>query len=298
MAAIDPFRPRPRALAAALAAAALLAATPAAAQRPPMIGLDAAAGARPETLEQVAFEQRIGAAVPLDLQLTDESGAAVRLGDYFGERPVALSLVYYECPMLCPMTLDGLARSLKGIAFDPGRDFEVVVVSFAPGEGPAEAAEAEARMLDRYGRPGIEGGVHFLTGGAEAIAALTDAVGFRYQFDAERGEYAHGTGLVLLTPEGTIARYFFGIEYPPRDLRLGLVEAGEGLLGNPIDQVLLYCYHYDPVVGKYSAATMNLLRGAAALTLLALGSFIGVMLLRDRRQRRAVAPEAATSRTA
>lgn len=290
-----------RAIALSAVAAALLVAGAAEAQRPPATGLDSAAGVRPEALEQVAFEQRIGEAVPLDVELTDESGAAVRLGDYFGERPVALSLVYYECPMLCPMTLDGLARSLKGIAFDPGRDFEVVVVSFDPGEGPAEAAEAETRLLDRYGRAGTEAGVHFLTGGEEAIAALTGAVGFRYQYDAERGEYAHGTGLVLLTPEGTIARYFFGIEYPPRDLRLGLVEAGEGLLGNPIDQVLLYCYHYDPVVGKYSAATMNLLRGAAALTLLALGTFIAVMLRRDRRQgraRRARGAPPETSRTA
>ncbi len=276
----------PAALAGALAAASLTAA-PAAAQRPPMTGLDPAAGARPAVLEQVAFEQRIGEGVPLDLELRDAAGAPVRLGDLFGERPVALSLVYYECPMLCPMTLDGLARSLKGIAFDPGRDFEVVVVSFDPREGAAEAAAAERRLLDRYGRAGTAEGVHFLTGGEEAIAALTEAVGFRYQYDAARGEYAHGTGLVLLTPEGRIARYFFGIEYPPRDLRLGLVEAGEGRLGNPVDQVLLYCYHYDPVVGKYSAATMNLLRGAAALTLLALGSFIAVMLLRDRRRRRA-----------
>jgi protein SCO1/2 len=285
----------PFALAVALAVA-LLATAPAAAQRPPMTGLDPAAGARPEALEKVAFEQRIGEGVPLDLELFDETGRPVRLGELFGERPVALSLVYYECPMLCPMTLDGLARSLKGIAFDPGRDFEVVVVSFDPREGAAEAAEAERRLVDRYGRAGTEAGLHFLTGGEEAIAALTEAVGFRYQYDAARGEYAHGTGLVLLTPEGRIARYFFGIEYPPRDLRLGLVEAGEGRLGNPVDQVLLYCYHYDPVVGKYSAATMNLLRAAAALTLLTLGTFIAVMLLRDRARRARGAP--VTSRTA
>lgn len=276
-----------RTLAAGAFAAALLAASPAAAQRPPVTGLDPAAGTRPAALAQVAFEQRIGDNVPLDLELTDESGRPVRLGELFGERPVALALVYFRCPMLCPMTLDGLARSLKGIAFDAGSDFEVVVVSFDPREGPAEATEAENRLLESYGRAGAEDGVHFLTGGPEAIAALTDAVGFRYQYDEERGEYAHGTGLVLLTPEGRIARYFFGIEYPPRDLRLGLVEAGEGRLGNPIDQALLYCYHYDPVVGRYSAATMNLLRIAAALTLLALGTFIAVMLRRDRRRRRA-----------
>jgi len=268
-------------------AIALALAAPAAAQRPPVTGLDPAAGTKPPTLERVGFDQRISKRVPLDLAFRDEAGRAVALGDYFGERPVALALVYFECPMLCPMTMDGLARSLKGIAFDAGDEFEVVVVSFDPGEGPAEAAAAERRVLERYGRPGAADGLHFLTGGESAIASLAAAVGFRYDYDPVRDEYAHGTGLVLLTPSGEIARYFFGIEFGPKDLRLGLVEAGEGRLGNPVDQVLLYCFHYDPVVGKYSAATMNLVRAGAVATLLALALGIAVMVRRDRRQRRA-----------
>ena len=172
---------------AACLAAALLAAGPATAQRPPMTGLDAAAGARPEALEKVAFEQRIGEGVPLDLELSDEAGRPVRLGDLFGERPVALSLVYYDCPMLCPMTLQGLAGSLKALDLDAGRDFQVVTMSFNPREGPADAARARDTYVARYGRPGAAAGWHFLTGDAAAIRRFTDAVGFRFQYDADRG---------------------------------------------------------------------------------------------------------------
>jgi len=283
---------RRRRAALALAALCCLAAGPAAAQRPKWTGWEADPGAPPAALREVGFDQRIGAPVPLDLAFRDADGGEVRLGELFAGRPVALTLVYHSCPMLCPMTLEGIARSLRGIAFSVGEEYDVVVVSFDPREGPAESAAARERAVTRYGRAGTEGGWHFLTGEEASIAALAEAVGFRYAFDAERGEFAHPAGLVVLTAEGTIARYLFGIDYPPKDLRLALVEAGEGRLGGPTDHLLLYCYRYDPAVGRYTAATMNLIRAGGAATLAALFGFIGAMLWRERRARRAVAPEA------
>lgn len=242
----------------------------------------------PEALREVGFDQRMGERVPPELTFRDSEGREVRLGDFFGERPVVLSLVYHSCPMLCPMTLNGLTASLKALSFDVGDAYEVLVVSFNPEEGPEQAAEARQRAIHRYGRAGTEGGWHFLTGDAEAIAALTEAVGFRYTYDADRGEYAHGAGLVALTPEGEIARYFFGIEYPPKDLKLGLVEAGEGRIGSAVDQIVLYCFQYDPETGGYawSGWVFLALRVAAALTVLALAGFVVLMLRRERRARR------------
>ncbi|HEX2251798.1 MAG TPA: SCO family protein [Thermoanaerobaculia bacterium] len=276
---------RALALAAALAAVA----APGLAQRTPQAEVDPAGRAAgvPAELTDIGFDQKIGERVPADLAFRDESGRAVTLGDYLdGERPVLLSLVYYECPMLCDLTLSGLAASMKPLTFDVGADFQVVSVSFDPGETPATAAAAEARYVPRYGRAGAEDGWHFLTGDAEPIRRLTEAVGFRYSYDEERDVYAHAAGAVLLTPDGRIARYFFGTEYPPKDLRLGLVEAAEGGIGTPVDQVLLYCYQYDPATGRYSAATMNLIRAGGVLTVLALGGFIGTMLYRERRRAR------------
>jgi protein SCO1/2 len=243
-----------------------------------------AAKESPPELRDVGFDQRMGETVPLDLTFRDAEGRQVRLGDFFGERPVVLSLVYFSCPMLCPMTLQGLASSLKALSFDIGEGYEVVVVSFNPEEDPEMAAEAKQRAIHRYGRAGTEKGWHFLTGDAEAIAALTDAVGFRYTYDADRGEYAHGAGLVALTPEGEIARYFFGIEFPPKDLKLGLVEAGEGRIGSAVDQLVLYCFHYDPATGQYywSAWTYTALKVTGAVTVLALVGFIVLMLRRER----------------
>lgn len=247
----------------------------------------------PEALRDVGFDQRMGEKVPLDLTFRDSEGRAVRLGDYFGERPVMLSLVYFSCPMLCPMTLNGLSASLKALSFDVGEAFDVVVVSFNPAEGPEQAFEARERAIHRYGRAGTEDGWHFLTGDAESIARLTRAVGFRYSYDEENDQFAHGAGLVALTPDGEIARYFFGIEYPPKDLKLALVEAGEGQIGTAVDQIVLYCFHYDPATGQYvwSAWTFLALRIAGVLTLLGLFGFIFLMLRRERRTRREAQPE-------
>lgn len=251
----------------------------------------------PQALREVGFDQRMGEEIPLDLTFRDSAGREVRLGDFFGQRPVVLSLVYHSCPMLCPMTLEGLTASLKALSFDVGEGYEVVVVSFNPDEGPELAAEARQRAIRRYGRAGTEGGWHFLTGDAEAIADLTEAVGFRYTYDPDRGEYAHGAGLVALTPGGEIARYFFGIEYPPKDLKLGLVEAGEGRIGSAVDQLVLYCFRYDPETGQYvwSAWTFIALRVAAAATVLALAGFVIFMLRQERRRKRH--PEATTDET-
>jgi protein SCO1/2 len=268
-----------------LAALAAAPATPA--QRPPQAAHpDATAAGLPAALREVGFDQRMGERVPLDLAFRDATGRTVRLGDLFDGRPVVLSLVYFDCPMLCPLTLAGLASSLKPLEPSVGDEFQVVTVSFAPGETAAMAAEAKRRALALYGRDGAERGWHFLTGDAVAIRRLTDAVGFRFTYDEERGEYAHAAGIVLLTPEGRVGRYFFGTEYPARDLRLGLVEATDGTIGSAIDQVLLFCFHYDPAIGRYSAAAWNLVRAAGAATVLALAAFLVVMLRRERRRDR------------
>lgn len=243
---------------------------------------------RPEALREVGFDQRMGEPLPLDLRFRDSEGSEVRLGDFFGRRPVLLSLVYHSCPMLCPMTLEGLTRSLKALPFDLGEGYEVVVVSFNPQEGPEMAAEAKERAVRHYGRAGTEDGWHFLTGDAEAIARLTAAVGFRYTWDEEIGQYAHGAGIVALTPEGDIARYFFGMEVPAKDLKLGLVEAGQGRIGSAVDQVVLYCFHYDPDTGEYklSGWVFLALRIAAAITLLVLAGFVALMLWQERKRLR------------
>jgi protein SCO1/2 len=277
-------------------AISLALAVPAAAQRPPVTGLDPAAGSKPPTLERVGFDQRIGKSVPLDLAFRDEAGRRVVLGDYFGERPVALSLVYFECPMLCPMTMDGLARSLKGIAFDAGREFEVVVVSFDPGETPGMARAKRDDFLRRYGRDGAEVGVHFLTGRESSIAALADAIGFRYAYDPAIDQWAHPAVVTILTPQGAVSRYLFGIEYAPRDLRLALIEAAEERIGTVVDQALLFCYNYDPETGRYGFAIMTTVRVAGLLTVAGLGAFILTALRRDRRAGRAVKSAATGNR--
>ena len=271
---------------AVVAALAALAAPAASAQRSaPVAPLDpnATAAGLPRELSDVGFDQRLGERVPLDLAFRDADGTRVRLGELVDGRPVILSLVYYECPMLCDLTLSGLAQSLKALELSAGVDFDVVTLSFDPGEGPAEAAAARRRYLPRYGRAEASGGWHFLTGDEAEIRRLADAVGFRYVYDAERDEYAHAAGIVMLTPRGEVSRYFFGTDHPAKDLRLGLVESGEGAIGSAVDQFLLYCFHYDPVLGRYSAATMNLVRAGGVVTLLALVTFILVMLRRDRR---------------
>lgn len=243
------------------------------------------ASQRLNMLENVRFDQNLDARLPLDLPFVDETGRTVRLGDYFGERPVILALVYYECPMLCTQVLNGLVSALGVLDFDAGRDFDVVALSFDPGESAALASAKKDAYMARYGRPGTEGGWHFLTGAEADIRQVTDAVGFEYAYDPAIDQYAHAAGITLLTPDGRVSRYFFGIEYAPRDLRLGLVETAEGRIGSVVDQVLLFCYHYDPTTGKYGLLTMNLVRGAGVLFLLALGTFWVVSWRSERRSR-------------
>lgn len=240
-------------------------------------------GDLPGPLTEVGFDQRPGEPLPLDLTMTDADGNPLELGSLFGERPVILAPVYYTCPMLCGMVLNGLTTSLKTLPFEPGRDYEVVAFSFDPNDTAEQAAARKANAVRRYGRGESGEGFHFLTGDQEAIARLTRAIGFRYAYDAESGEFAHTTGLVLATPDGRVARHLFGVEYGPRDLRLGLVEAGAGKIGGLVDQVLLYCFRYDPAIGRYSAVTLNLVRLGGAVTLVALTAFVLLMLRRERR---------------
>jgi len=239
---------------------------------------------QPAVLRDVGIDQHLDAQVPLDLTFRDETGASVRLGDYFGTKPVILTLVYYECPMLCTVILNGLVGALRALKFTIGDQFDMVTVSFNPTETPALAAAKKDNYLQRYGRPGAADGWHFLTGDEPAIRQLADTVGFRYTYVPERKEYAHAAGITVLTPAGKIARYFFGVEFAPRDLRLALVEASQNKIGTPIDQLLLYCFHYDPVTGSYAAAAMNIVRLGGGVTVIALAAFLLAMRRRERRR--------------
>jgi protein SCO1/2 len=238
----------------------------------------------PGPLAKVDIQQRLNNRVPADLPFLDEQGKRVRLSKYFGKRPVVLALVYYQCPMLCTQVLNGTVKCLRGIELEAGRDYEVVVVSFDPKETPDLAAAKKKAYLGRYEPPGGSAGWHFLTGKASSIDKLTDAAGFRYQYDPRTRQYAHASGIMVLTPQGRIARYFFGIDYPTRDLRLSLVEASANRIGSPVDRILLFCYHYDPKTGRYGLAILNLIRAAGATTVLGLGTFVAVSLRRDRRR--------------
>ncbi len=234
----------------------------------------------PQTLQQVRFDQRLGQQVRLDAVFRDELGRQVRLGDYFGKRPVVLVLAYYHCPMLCDLVLNGLAGSLKALTWNPGQEFEVVVASIDPKETPALAADQKRQTLGGYNRSGTQDGWHFLTGSQAAVDSLTKDVGFRYVYDRERNEYAHAAGITVLTPQGRVSRYIFGIDFPPRDVRLALYESADGRIGSVVDQAILYCFHYDPTTGRYTAAAMRLLQVAAALTLI--GVVLMIVLLRRR----------------
>ncbi len=257
---------------------ALALAAPAWAQwETPAVGALPNSAKKPDILQKVGIEQRLNHQVPLDTQFRDESGKTVRLGDYFGQKPVILALVYYECPMLCTQTLNGLVSALSVLKFDVGNQFQVVTLSFNPKETPKLAAEKKRTYLARYGRPGAEQGWHFLTGTETSIHALTDAVGFHYAWDPELQQFAHATAIMVLTPEGKLAQYYYGVEYSPKDLRLGLVEASQKQIGSVVDQVLLYCYHYDPTVGKYGAVVTNMLRIAGVVTILLVGGFLLLM---------------------
>jgi protein SCO1 len=240
------------------------------------------ASVRPPYLQNVGIEQHLNGQVPPDLTFVDDMGRAVRLGDYFGKKPLIMNLVYYNCTMLCGEALAGLAGALKAVKFDAGKEFEIVTVSFNPQETPEVAAAKKKDYLARYGRPGAASGWHFLTGPPESINALTKAVGFQYQYDPKINQYAHATAIMVLTPQGRISRYFYGVEFPPKDLRMGLVEASQGKIGNPVDQILLYCYHYDPATGKYGAVINNILRLGAGLTIVILGSLLLILFRMEK----------------
>jgi protein SCO1 len=238
------------------------------------------ANVRPPGLKNVGMRQNLNQPIPADLTFTDDLGRTVRLGDYFGKKPIILNLVYFTCPMLCGEVLSGLENSLRMMKFDVGKEFDVITVSFDPHDTPEAAAKKKSEFLRRYNRPGAEQGWHFLVGHQDAIDSLTRAAGFDYEYDPKTRQFAHTAAILILTPEGRVAQYYYGIEYPPKDLRLGLVGAGTGKIGNVVDALLLYCYHYDPEQGKYSATILRVLRLAGVATMLFIGTLIFVMIRR------------------
>jgi protein SCO1/2 len=245
------------------------------------LAIGGASGARadnsrdfPPLLQGIGIDQRLNEQVPLDLQFRDEAGKTVTLGDYFGKKPVILSLVYFGCPMLCTMAENGLLHSLQEVKFSVGDQFEVLTVSFDPLDTPELAAAKKAVYVGLYGRKGADRGWHFLTGDEASIQQLTRAVGFRYRYDVQAKQYVHATGVMVLTPKGKIARYFYGIYYPSRDLRLGLVEASANKIGSPVDEVLLFCCRYDPATGKYGMIISRILQMAGLITVLSIGGLI------------------------
>jgi len=242
----------------------------AAAARAQMVPSSARLQGLPPALQNVGFDPQLNAPLPLDLPFRDESGRGVLLSDYFGKRPVVLAFVYYGCPMLCNQVEQSLIGALKMLSFTAGKQYEVVFVSFDPRETPDMAADKKLDALSRYARPESAPSWHFLVGSQEAITRLTRAANFRYTFDAKTNLFAHASGILVLTPQGRISRYFFGIEYPPRDLRLALVDASAGKIGSPVDHLLLFCYQYDPSAARYSATILGLIRLGGILTILAL----------------------------
>ncbi len=255
-----------------------------------LLGLAAVGGAQdnaavtPPQLRGVGIDQRLNNQVPLDLKFRDETGQTVILGSYFGKRPVILSLVYYSCPMLCTLAENGLLNALRDVTFNIGEQFEVVTVSIDPTETPEMAMGKKAVYAGLYGRPAAKHGWHFLVGDEPSIRALAQAVGFHYNYIPETRQYAHATGLVVLTPQGKVSRYFYGIQYPARDIRLALVEASQEKIGNPVDAILLYCCEYSPVTGKYSIVVSRILKIAGAITILSLGTLFFALSRGGRRQ--------------
>jgi protein SCO1 len=238
------------------------------------------ASAKPVGMENVGIQQRLEQQIPLDLAFRDETGKTVQLGDYIGKKPVILNFVYYSCPMLCPELLIGLESSLKVLKFDVGKEFDVVTVSFDPSDTPQRAAAKKADILKRYKRPGAENGWHFLTGQAQSITALAEAAGFKYHFDKKTGQFAHATAIMVLTSEGKLSQYYYGVEFSPKDLRLSLIQASDNKIGTMTDAVLLYCFHYDPATGKYSVLIGHVIQVAGGLTILLIG---GMLLLLSKR---------------
>jgi protein SCO1/2 len=241
---------------------------------------------KPGLLGKIGIDQKIGQQLPLDLTFRDEDGRDVKLGQYFGSRPVVLALAYYECPMLCTQVLNGMTGALKTLSFDAGKDFDVVVVSIDPRDSFRLAADKKQTYVEHYGRPQTAGGWHFLTGTEASIKPLTEAIGFRYAYDPNLKQYAHGAAIYVATPKGVIARYFLGIDFAPRDLRLALVEASNNQLGSVTDKVLLLCYHYDPAAGKYSVAILNAVRVGFVGTVTGFLAFLFVSLRKERNKAR------------
>lgn len=246
----------------------------------------------PAILSKVGITQNLNARIPPDLVFRDETGKSVRIGDFFGKKPIVFSVVYFDCPALCTEVLNGELRTMKAISLDLGKDFEAVTVSFEPKDTPALAKAKRDVYLGQYGRPEAADHWHFLTGEQQSIDALTNAAGFRYAYDSSIHQYAHAAAILVLTPDGRIDRYFYGVQYPARDVRLGLVEASEGKIGTLTDHALLYCYQYDPMTGRYGMVVMNVLRAAGGLTVLLLGIFMTLMFLRERKRPSGVSPAA------
>ena len=246
--------------------------------------LSSSAAEPPQVVRDVGLDQRLDQQVPLNLEFKDETGAQVHLGDYFDNRPVILVLAYYRCPMLCTQVLNGVVKSLRDVDFEPGKDYRIITVSFDPREGPELAAQKKETYTAAFNRPGADVGWHFLTGEQTPIVQLTSTVGFRFVYDPSLEQYAHASGIMVLTPQGRLSHYFYGIDFPPRDVRLALVEASQGRIGSPVDQLLLLCYHYDPTTGKYSASVMALVRTVAVVMMLSLAIPVGRAWYRDWRQ--------------
>lgn len=242
----------------------------------------------PDALKEIGIDQKLGEQLPLDTVFTDSEGKQVKLGSYFNHgRPVIVAFVYYECPMLCNEVLNGLTGSLKGISLEAGKDFDVVAISFdaRENEKPDLAKNKKASYMERYGRPGTENGWHFLTGTQESIDAATNAAGFKYKWDEKSNQFAHAGGIMVTTPEGKLSRYFYGIDYFPKDLKFGLMESAESKVGSAVDNLLLYCYHYDPSTGKYGLQILSVIRIAGIATLLGMGA-MGVVFWRRNKNRK------------
>ncbi len=257
-----------------------------------------AATGLPAALRDVRIEQKLDQQLPLDLVFRDEAGQEVKLGQYFGQKPVVLAFVYYACPQLCTQVLNGMVTSFRVLPFQIGKEFDVVTISFDPHETPALAQSKKqvyVNYLPEKMRAGAASGWHFLTGDAANIAKITEAAGFRYRYDEETKQFAHASGIMLTTPQGKLSRYFYGIEYPARDVRLGLIESSANKIGSPVDQLLLYCYHYDPATGKYGAVVMNIMRIAGVLTVL--GIVAMMLFLKARHAGSAAAPRPGDANT-
>jgi protein SCO1/2 len=240
----------------------------------------------PDQLQSVGIEQRLGESLPFDAKFKNEDGKEIALGDLFRSgRPVILALVYYECPMLCNQVLNGLSGSMKGMSLDPGKDYDVIAISFDARENdkPGLAANKRQSYIDRFDRKGTESGWHFLTGDQASIDAVTKAAGFKYEWDEKSNQFAHASGVMVVTPEGRLSHYFYGIDYAPKDLKLGLVEAADKKIGSVTDKLLLYCYHYDPSTGKYGFAVLSAMRIGGIVTLLGMGAMGFVFWRRNKK---------------